>query len=82
MQGGTGERIDLSTLYHELHHGSDITSMIAGSDDPVRGNAPQPAQHVKAEQSGAPVETHAGHGDHSMSVHSLDHLLGRPDHQY
>ncbi|EMF0719305.1 retention module-containing protein [Citrobacter freundii] len=82
MQGGTGERIDLSALYHELHHGSDITSMIAGGDEPVRGNAPQPAQHVKAEQSGAPVETHAGHGDHSMSVHSLDHLLGRPDHQY
>ncbi|MBJ3592292.1 retention module-containing protein [Salmonella enterica subsp. enterica serovar Saintpaul] len=82
MQGGTGERIDLSTLYHELHHGSDITSMIAGGDDPIRGNAPQPAQHVKAELSGAPVEMHAGYGDHSMSVPSLDHLLGRPDHQY
>lgn len=71
------ERINLSDLAHELEHGSDITSLIKGTEQ--SGNEPtiiDPKAHA------APVMVSESAGMDSLQHSSFDHLLHKPEHQY
>jgi hypothetical protein len=71
------ERINLSDLAHELEHGTDITSLIKGGEQPHTDAAViDPKAHA------APVMVSESAGMDSMQHSSFDHLLHKPEHQY
>ncbi|MCE0847361.1 retention module-containing protein [Buttiauxella sp. A2-C1_F] len=71
------DRINLSDLAHELEHGTDITSLIKGTEQ--SGSEPtviDPKAHA------APAMMSESAGMDSLQHSSFDHLLHKPEHQY
>lgn len=71
------ERINLSDLAHELEHGSDITSLIKGTEQ--SGNE---STIIDPKAHAAPVMVSDSAGMDSLQHSSFDHLLHKPEHQY